>query len=228
MKLQPGIELHCKQADAGTFGQLGFARITEMDPGRQTAGVKMTCPVVDEVIVSTLVALGGKGLPFSARVIGLDADKGLLLASDGKETVFVPTIGDSKDPMVRWTDHEAPCLDEAKRYFAVKEQFERDVALEEANDCGPLREIVRLRREELRLSQVELGRKLGIASGEFICMVEGGKRSFALNNIPRLADVLELDAKDLCHCAVSEAAPDLYRAMFGDTKPPRPKPLMNG
>jgi transcriptional regulator with XRE-family HTH domain len=86
--------------------------------------------------------------------------------------------------------------------------------------------IIRQRREELGLSQVELGRALGIASGEFICMVETGKRHFALENVPRLAAVLCLDAEDLCRCALWEAAPSMYRSTFGDVAPQPPKRLI--
>ena len=87
-----------------------------------------------------------------------------------------------------------------------------------------IRDILRERREELGLSQVELSRALGIASDEFISMVETGKRSFALNNISRLADVLRLDRGDLCKCALYETAPTLYLAVFGAEPPSRPRP----
>lgn len=86
--------------------------------------------------------------------------------------------------------------------------------------------IIRQRREELGISQRELGRALGIASGEFICMVESGKRHFALENVPRLAAVLWLDAEDLCRCAVWEVAPSFYRLAFGDATPPQPERLI--
>ena len=87
-----------------------------------------------------------------------------------------------------------------------------------------LRDIIKERREELGLSQVELGRALGIASGEFLCMVESGRRHFALDNIPRLATVLGLDPAELCQCALHELTPRLYLTTFGGTPPPRPKP----
>jgi len=90
-----------------------------------------------------------------------------------------------------------------------------------------MRDIIRERRVELGLSQVELGRSLGVASGEFICMVEAGRRHFAVNNIPRLATALGLGAADLCRCALFELAPALYQATFGETEPERPKPITN-
>jgi hypothetical protein len=87
--------------------------------------------------------------------------------------------------------------------------------------------IVRKRREELGLSQAKLSRALGIVSSEFVCLVESGKRSFALNNLPRVAEVLSLDAADLCRCGLYEAAPRLYLATFGEAPPDRPKPIIN-
>jgi len=95
------------------------------------------------------------------------------------------------------------------------------------SDSILMRDIVKERREQLGLSQVELGRALGIASGEFLCMVESGKRHFALDNIPRLAAVLQLDPAELCRCAWFEAAPSLYRSTFDDSAPQRPKPITN-
>jgi transcriptional regulator with XRE-family HTH domain len=87
-------------------------------------------------------------------------------------------------------------------------------------------DIVKERREQLGLTQVDLGRALGIASGEFLCMVEAGRRHFALENVPRLAAVLCLDAAGLCRCALREVAPQFYHSVFGDAIPPRPQPLI--
>jgi len=90
-----------------------------------------------------------------------------------------------------------------------------------------IKDIVRERREELGLTQTELGRAMDIISGEFICLVESGKRHIALNNLPRLAAALWLDAEGLCRCGLYEAAPAFYRSTFGDSAPQRPKPLTN-
>src|SRR5262245_12451249 len=53
--------------------------------------------------------------------------------------------------------------------------------------------IVRERREELSMPQQSLADALGIRSGEFISMVEAGKRKLDLDKIPRLASTLNLD-----------------------------------
>lgn len=94
------------------------------------------------------------------------------------------------------------------------------------SDSILMRDIIKERREQLGLTQVELGRALGIASGEFICMVEAGRRHFALDNVARLAAILGLDAGALCRCSLWELAPQFYHSVFGDTIPPRPQPLI--
>jgi len=94
------------------------------------------------------------------------------------------------------------------------------------SDSIRVRDIIRERREELGLSQVQLSRFLRIVSSEFVCLVESGKRSFALDNLPVVADVLGLDAADLCRCGLYEATPRLYLATFGGAPPDRPKPVM--
>jgi hypothetical protein len=40
-----------------------------------------------------------------------------------------------------------------------------------------------------------------------------------LSKLPRIAEALQLDAKDLCAKALSEFHPLLYAALFGDTTP---------
>jgi transcriptional regulator with XRE-family HTH domain len=90
-----------------------------------------------------------------------------------------------------------------------------------------LKDIVRERRQELGFTQVQLGLALGIASGEFVSMIETGRRHFAWDNVPKVAVVLGLDAEALCRCAMWETAPTFYRSVFGDTKPLRPKPITN-
>jgi transcriptional regulator with XRE-family HTH domain len=95
------------------------------------------------------------------------------------------------------------------------------------SDSILVRDIIRERREELGLTQTDLARAMGIVSSEFVCMIESGKRHFALNNIPKLASVLWLDAEALCRCALYEAAPSFYRSTFGERVPARPKPLIN-
>lgn len=76
--------------------------------------------------------------------------------------------------------------------------------------------LIRQRREELQMSQADVARALDIKSSEFIGMVENGHRSFELNKIPRLADVLKLKRKEFCRLALFEQAPQFAMAAFGD------------
>jgi hypothetical protein len=51
-------------------------------------------------------------------------------------------------------------------------------------------------------------------------MLEQGRRNLDLNKVPRLADVLKLDRKDLCKLALYESAPSLYAELFDTSLPP--------
>jgi transcriptional regulator with XRE-family HTH domain len=81
-----------------------------------------------------------------------------------------------------------------------------------------LRELIRLRRSELGLSQRALGKSLGV-TGELICYVEGGQRHLHLNRIPSLASTLVCDRKELCRLALREFAPVLYAELFAAAVP---------
>lgn len=89
---------------------------------------------------------------------------------------------------------------------------------------SPLQRRIRQRREELKesehLTQTDIARAIGIESPEFITMLEQGRRNLDLNKVPRLADILKLDRKDLCKLALYEAAPSLYAELFNTTMPP--------
>jgi transcriptional regulator with XRE-family HTH domain len=83
---------------------------------------------------------------------------------------------------------------------------------------------IRERREELKdsegLTQTKIASAIGIASPEFITMLEKGRRNLDLNKVPMLADVLKIDRKDLCKLALYEAAPSLYAELFDTLSPP--------
>jgi transcriptional regulator with XRE-family HTH domain len=89
---------------------------------------------------------------------------------------------------------------------------------------SPLQRRIRERREQLKesehLTQTDIARAIGIESPEFITMLEQGRRNLDLNKVPRLADVLKLDRKDMCKLALYEAAPSLYAELFGTSLPP--------
>ena len=80
------------------------------------------------------------------------------------------------------------------------------------------------RRAELGITQVEVARAIGIASPDFISLVEQGTRKIDLDRIPRLADVLQVNNSDLCKLALSEAYPALYKAVFSGAATTKVRP----
>jgi len=85
----------------------------------------------------------------------------------------------------------------------------------------PFYEIIRRRRLELGLMQTEVAAKLGVKSSEFIGMLEKGGhvpggRNLELNKVPRMADALRLNRKDLTRLALFEAAPMAAMVLFGN------------
>jgi transcriptional regulator with XRE-family HTH domain len=78
---------------------------------------------------------------------------------------------------------------------------------------GLIAETLRLRRAELGLTQREIAEALGVVPN-FITQVEVGGKRISLDRIPALATVLHLDPSTLCHWALLERAPELYRELF--------------
>ena len=79
---------------------------------------------VDDVVVSTLVALGLQGRAFTARVVGLDRFSGLLIASDGTELVVVPTLRGWTEPAVCIGRYGQRASDKARKYWVIRGNFE--------------------------------------------------------------------------------------------------------
>ena len=78
----------------------------------------------------------------------------------------------------------------------------------------PLHVLLRRRREELRLFQSQVAEELHV-SPECVGLWECGRRRMELGKIPRIAEALQLDAKELCTKALAEFHPLLYAALFG-------------
>jgi transcriptional regulator with XRE-family HTH domain len=78
----------------------------------------------------------------------------------------------------------------------------------------PLHILLRRRREELSLLQVQVAEVLHV-SPECITQWECGRRRMELSKLPRIAEVLQLDAKKLCAKALAEFHPLVYAALFG-------------
>ena len=88
----------------------------------------------------------------------------------------------------------------------------------------PVREIVRLRREELGMSTGDLARALGIRSPEYIALLEAGHVVIQVNRAPAFAAALRLDVVEFCMCCLFEASPLFYQAAFGGGAPAPPSP----
>jgi transcriptional regulator with XRE-family HTH domain len=81
------------------------------------------------------------------------------------------------------------------------------------NTPAPLNVTLRRRREELSLSQAEIAQALGLTP-ECIGQWECGRRRMTLDKIPRIANILELNAKHLCAKALAEFHPRFYAVLF--------------
>jgi transcriptional regulator with XRE-family HTH domain len=82
-----------------------------------------------------------------------------------------------------------------------------------------VRDIVRLRREELGISVNDLARAVGIRSAEYVVMIEAGHRVIELNRAPAFAEILKLDVLGFGMCCLFESFPVFYRAVFGEAAP---------
>jgi transcriptional regulator with XRE-family HTH domain len=78
----------------------------------------------------------------------------------------------------------------------------------------PLHILLRRRREELSLFQAQIAEALHVTP-ECIGQWECGRRRMELSKLPRIAEVLQLDAKGLCAKALLEFHPLVYIALFG-------------
>jgi len=83
----------------------------------------------------------------------------------------------------------------------------------------PLHVLLRRRREELRLFQAQIAEELHV-SPECVGLWECGRRRMELGKIPRIAEALQLDAKELCAKALAEYHPSLFAALFGQNAAP--------
>jgi transcriptional regulator with XRE-family HTH domain len=70
----------------------------------------------------------------------------------------------------------------------------------------PLHILLRRRREELSLFQAQIAEALHVTP-ECIAQWESGRRRMELGKIPRLAEALQIDAKELCTKALAEFHP---------------------
>ena len=83
----------------------------------------------------------------------------------------------------------------------------------------PLHILLRRRREELSLYQTQLAEALHVTP-ECIGQWESGRRRMELGKLPRIAEALHLDAKELCAKALLEFHPLVHAALFGHDATP--------
>jgi transcriptional regulator with XRE-family HTH domain len=69
------------------------------------------------------------------------------------------------------------------------------------------------------MTQAHLAAAIGIKVGEYISLVEKGKRRIPLARIPMLADALGVKRTDLLKWAFSEEEPLVYRLLFPNDAP---------
>jgi transcriptional regulator with XRE-family HTH domain len=81
----------------------------------------------------------------------------------------------------------------------------------------PLHVFLRRRRTELKLLQADIAEALNVTP-ESVTLWEAGRRRMELSKLPRLAEVLQVDAKALCARALAEFHPLFYRSLFGNDR----------
>ena len=87
---------------------------------------------------------------------------------------------------------------------------EKPIATEE-----PLHNLLRRRREELGLLQSEVAEALHVSAG-CVTLWEAGRRRMDLSKLRLIAEILEIDAKELCLKALAEFQPLFSATLFGD------------
>ena len=83
----------------------------------------------------------------------------------------------------------------------------------------PLHILLRRRREELSLFQSQIAEALHVTP-ECVGQWESGHRRMELSKLPRIAQALQMDAKELCAKALAEFHPLVYATLFGKDATP--------
>jgi predicted transcriptional regulator len=79
-------------------------------------------------------------------------------------------------------------------------------SLTKIHKIGPL---VRERRDELGMTQRQLGHKVGLQYGNFIGMLERGETKMPLDSWRIYAEALEVDEAEFCLLCMEEMFPDI-------------------
>jgi DNA-binding XRE family transcriptional regulator len=110
------------------------------------------------------------------------------------------------------------------RFTCIDEIYKNGEKLMNQNSTAtitemPLHILLRRRREELSLHQTQIAEALHVTP-ECIAQWECGRRRMELGKLPRIAEALHLDAKELCAKALAEFHPLVYAALFGHVAAP--------
>jgi len=79
----------------------------------------------------------------------------------------------------------------------------------------PLHFLIRRRRQQLGLLQADIAEACHVTP-ESVTQWEAGRRRMELSKIPRLANALHMNARELCIKALQEFHPPVYHTLFGD------------
>lgn len=90
------------------------------------------------------------------------------------------------------------------------------------NTTMPIHQILRRRRQELRLHQAHVAKTFNITP-EAVGLWEAGRRRMEMDKLPRLAEVLRLDKRALCLTALHQFHPRLFEELFGSQVPGLPR-----
>jgi transcriptional regulator with XRE-family HTH domain len=85
-----------------------------------------------------------------------------------------------------------------------------------------LREVLRVRRLEKKYTLNEMGKRLNLANGNFIGMVERGERLPSDAKLLQLAEVLELDGKEMLALKYKEIPDSAVHQLFSAPSPLHP------
>ena len=86
-----------------------------------------------------------------------------------------------------------------------------------------LSEVLRTRRKDRKLTLNEMGKRLNLANGNFIGMVERGERLPSDTKLLEMAEVLDLDSRDLLELKYREIPDSAVHQLFSAPKPLHPQ-----
>jgi transcriptional regulator with XRE-family HTH domain len=83
--------------------------------------------------------------------------------------------------------------------------------------------LIRHFRERADISQKEFSKRVGHASAEWTGMIESGARKLDIDLVPRVAQILKVNLRDLTLVALAQYYPKTYSVLFGQQEPGMPQ-----